>query len=160
LLFALWSLSCAAPYPNASRTSRAHPNEITTDSLVFQAATLVRNKPRAVIRAEITVVNSSAHTITLLISGGCPVAFQLLTGRPSLGREVWDSRRTISSRGCALSLLEVPILPGRSQLFGREVDKEEILGDSLRAGRYYVRAQLDLNHTVISVDAGEISLRN
>ena len=119
-------------------------SEIRTDSIVFRAAAVVLHGPAEMVRAEVTVSNRGPRASTLLVAGGCPVIFQLLTNPPPNARTVWDSRKARSSMGCAASLLRARIEPGESRVFVREAEKKEILGDSLPAGRYYVLSQLDL----------------
>jgi len=154
----LCSACGAGPYSVPTSTSDAQIHEMRTDSLIFRAATYIRDEPRDIVQTEITVINSSQRLVTLLVPGGCPVILQLLTSAPPGGREVWDSRKARSSMGCALSLLVTPIEPGESRVFIRQVGKAEILGDSLPAGRYFVRSQLDLDPVPITLYAGELTL--
>jgi hypothetical protein len=155
---ALYSACGTGPYFVPTPTSDAQSGEMRTDSLIFRAATHIRDEPRDIVQTEITVINSSQHLVTLLVPGGCPVIFQLLTSPPPGGREVWDSRKTRSSMGCALSLLVTRISRGESRVFVRQVEKAEILGDSLPPGRYFVRSQLDLDPVPITLYAGELTL--
>jgi hypothetical protein len=132
--------------------------EIRTDSLVFHADAVVLH-PSEIVRAQVTVSNPSHHASTLFVAGGCPVIFQLLSSVPPNGRTVWDSRKTRSSMGCAASMLRARIEPGESRVFVREVELTEILGDSLRVGRYYVSSQLDLwPGPAVTLYAGELVL--
>jgi hypothetical protein len=60
--------------------------------------------------------------------------------------------------GCAASMLRARIEAGESRVFVREVELAEILGDSLRVGRYYVSSQLDLTPAPVTLYAGELVL--
>jgi len=145
-------------YAVPTNATDTQEREIKTDSLTFRAAMLVGNQSPRIVRAEITVLNTGERPIALLVPGGCPVAFQLFKTPPSEGRQVWDSRRARSSMGCALSLVPASIDPGHSQVFGREDEIADVLGDSLPAARYYVRSLLRLDQDSITLYAGEVTL--
>jgi hypothetical protein len=60
--------------------------------------------------------------------------------------------------GCVGSLLVVRIEAGESRVFIREIEKTEIVGDSLRAGYYHVWSQLDLWPTPVLLYAGAVKM--
>lgn len=144
----------SGPVPASERQS----SEVRTDSLTFRARTILQSQQTEVVRTEVTATNSSDRVVSLLVPGGCPVIVQLLSSHPPNGRTVWDSQKSRSSMGCALSLVQVRIMPGESRVFVREVEKTEILGDSLPSRRYFFQAQLDLDPVPITLYAGELAL--
>lgn len=141
----------------SSPTASLH-SEVRTDSLVFHADAVVLH-PSEIVRARVTVTNTSPHASTIFVAGGCPVIFQLLSSVSPNDRTVWDSRKARSSMGCAASMLRARIEPGESRVFVRGVELAEIMGDSLRAGRYFVSSQLDLwPGPALKLSAGELVL--
>ena len=152
-------LACGSgPYLIPGPTADGVLGGVSNDSLSLRAALVVANEPYRLLRVEVTTQNKLDRPVMLFVPGGCPVILQLFSDPPPSGRQLWDSRGARSSRGCALSLVQVRIDAIQSKVFMREVDRSEVLGDSLPAGRYFVRAQLDIQPSAIIVDAGEVSL--
>jgi hypothetical protein len=127
---------------------------VSNDSLALQAAAVIEDKPYRLLRVEVTAQNKLDRAVMLSVPGGCPVIFQVLDDAPPSGRQVWNSRDARSSRGCALSLVQVRIDSRQSKVFVREVERSEVLGDSLPPARYFLRAQLDITPSPIVIDAG------
>src|SRR3954471_6857948 len=148
MLLALAVVLCPAcgsnPYLIHGPSGDVRTDDITNDSLALRGAVMVRNDPYRLMRVEITAINRLDRAVTLTVPGGCPVAFQVLTAAPPGGRIAWDSRYASSSLGCVLSTVQIRIAPRESKVFVRELERAGVLGDSLVAGSYYVRAQLDL----------------
>ena len=158
LLIALCSACGSGPYVIPAPASDTRAGDVTNDSLTLRAAVVSQNEPYNLMRVEVTALNKLNRPVFLQVPGGCPVAIQVLSAPPPTGQVVWDSHYARSSLGCVLSVVQRRIDPGESKVFSREIARGDVLGDSLAAGRYYVRAMLDLDPRAISVDAGEVSL--
>jgi hypothetical protein len=73
------------------------------------------------------------------------------------GQPAWDSERR--SRPCLLSATKVELGPGQAQEFHAAYPIHDILGDSLRSGRYHLAAVLRLNRDSVVVSAGTAELK-
>jgi len=148
----------SGPYLMPGPTSDTRTAGLGNDSLALRAAAVIEDKPYRLLRVEVTAQNKLDRAVMLSVPGGCPVILQVLADAPPSGRQVWDSRDARSSKGCALSLVQVRIDPRQSKVFVREVERSEVLGDSLPPARYFLRAQLDITPSPIVIDAGSTML--
>ena len=89
--------------------------------------------------------------------GGCPFTVRMYASPERVGRPRWDYL-DIPNVICTLQLIIVRLSRGQEDPLSTLTHPEDVLGDSLAPGRYYVAAFLRPNRDSLLVEAGAADL--
>jgi hypothetical protein len=117
-----------------------HPPQIARDSLI----------------ARMVVTNTADTTVQVSIAGGCQMTVRILKDRNE--PPAWDSQHALALGDCVASLETLTLEPRVPKTFQSTVAVFNILGDSLRRGRYFVESTLQLDQEVV-LQNGEVTLK-
>jgi hypothetical protein len=141
---------------------RYGPMSMSTSGFRFSAGSAVVGPASDTLRVAVVVVNESRDQRELAIPTCPPVLNQVQATVTAKGRKwnsvsydkrqwsgYFDSTGNEIPHAC-LAYLRVMILPpGASNTYVLKVPVREVLGDSLAAGRYTVKARLSINGDII-----------
>jgi hypothetical protein len=129
--------------------------EATSDGLRYRAETSVIRDTPFEIRVVVTVTNAS-EGLERVRAGGCSVGSRVYRD-PDYSNKVWDSED--EGGACPGILIEFTLLPGESGQFETTFSGVQILGDSLRPGRYYITAVTHVaGQPAFELAAGQVEL--
>ena len=154
LVSALVAAGCStsATGPAQGPTGEFPPAGSGDHELVVSAETRVFGDP-AVLWTVVTVRNDSDEAADLVVSGSCPVVLRVFRDPARSGAPAWDADR-LDRCAPEIALLR-RIQPGDSIQEFFDAHEEEILGDSLPAGRYYLSAALRDGGIIREIPTGE-----
>lgn len=116
------------------------------------------------LRARVTVTNTNASPVRLEY-GACSVVWYAYATPERSGKAVWNSMYHGVPRGaevvCPLYLATATVGQGQTvspREFNASFEPAKILGDSLRPGRYYFTARIELNWRTQVLNAGSAVL--
>jgi hypothetical protein len=89
--------------------------------------------------------------------GGCPFTVRMYASPARVGRPRWDYL-DIPNVICTLELTIARLSQGQEDTLSALTHPEEVLGDSLAPGRYYVAAFVRPNRDSLLLDAGAVDL--
>jgi hypothetical protein len=92
-----------------------------------------------------------------LMYGPCAVRLLAYRNTKRVGPAAWDSER--QNKACLLFATKVELGPDQVKEFQAAYPIHDILGDSLRSGRYHLAAVLRLNRDSVVVSAGTAELK-
>lgn len=143
----------------------------STDGLRFDASAALAGPAFDTLAVRVRAVNTSTTHVRVEFDQ-CD-KFSSVVVRASVSGRTWDSRtwelgrvQTVTDSAhrrveevCAGNILETIISPGRALMYDFRVGTSEVLGDSLGAGIYRIRAGIDINgRHVRNLKAGEIQI--
>lgn len=145
------------------------PISMSTSGFRFRVGSAVVGPTVDTLRVAVVVVNESGDQRELAIPTCPPVLNQVQATVTANGRrwdsESYDKRRWSSffdsagneiPHACLASLLVMTFPPGASHTYVLKVPVREVLGDSLPAGRYRVKARLFINGDIIRGLQGDV----
>jgi hypothetical protein len=145
------------------------PIPMSTSGFRFRVGSAVVGPAVDTLRVAVVVVNESRDQRELVIPTCPPVLNQVQATVTANGRkwnsESYDKRQWssfVDSAGnqiphaCVASLLVMTFPPGASHTYVLKVPVREVLGDSLPAGRYTVKARLSINGDIIRGLQGDV----
>jgi hypothetical protein len=132
----------------------ADPTPPTRDlsAIEFSATSrIVGNGPRTL--NTVTTLKNTGRRSVVFDYGACNVSLRLYHTADRSGSPVWRSERrqppgTNSGYDCTLEGHTTVLPPGDSITFPVRIPMYEVIADSLAAGRYYVSAELSLEHEI------------
>jgi hypothetical protein len=147
--FLVATLHCAGP--NEPVTA-----ELQLGDLLFQAG----HPPQLAtdsITTRVVMKNTGDTSVQVLVAGGCAVTLRIYRTRDK--SSVWDSERSAAVGDCAAILSTISLAPGAAKTFQATIAVADILGDSLRHGRYFVESTLNLDQQAVVLQNGEATLK-
>lgn len=127
-------------------------NSRTVDGIEYRAAANVRESFPVQILAAVTLTNTADEPARIELPGGCTVLLRAYRDADRSGSPAWDQARSVA---CTMQLLQLDLAPGDSTRFDAPaVRGDEILGDSLPDGRYYLSAVIRPDRQVVELAAG------
>jgi len=155
---ALLLAALAACGPTGSPGGGGQPNpddELrrgTVEGVTYTAETRIAETAPPTVYATARVENTSSSRQDITFPDGCVVLLRAYRDAARAGAPAWDQQRDAM---CTMQLVELSLAPGESREFLASARADQILGDSLPAGRYYFTAVLRPNGRVVEVPAGE-----
>lgn len=144
----------SATGPAPGPTVEFPPAGSNDGALAVRAETRVSDEP-AVLVSVMTVRNDSDEPVELVLSGSCPVVLRAYGDPARSGTPAWDADRL--DRCAPEIVLLRRILPGDSIQEFFDTHEEEILGDSLPPGRYFLSAALREGGKLREVPTAEVT---
>jgi|GEM_PF-1563824 len=141
----------AQPEPGVLWESRPHPE----GDLTYSVQTLVRESFPVQIETIVKVENRSGKAQTLEFPDGCPLLLRVYEENARERTPVWDQSRVLY---CTQAIQHFDLEDGESMRFSTRTDAEEILGDSIPAGRYDLTVVVKRIGWPIELDAGSVDL--
>jgi hypothetical protein len=138
---------------------RLHTDSMHAAGLVYRAATMLRYPADSLaqLHTTITLMNVWSDSLVTLLDG-CTVLMRLYDPRSSSTEAVW-AEGTGSGWRCAQRPFLLPLAPGESRTFSREIPVHWFLVDGLAPGRYTVSALLRHVGEALEFEAGEAVLQ-
>ncbi len=146
------------------------PDFLKTDGFRYRAGSAVVGAALDTLRIAVVVVNGSREPRAIVVSSPCAPFNRVASSVEGSGRK-WDSDTqpaeqptTHDSSGRPIffacsTMMVIGVSPGTSRTFVLAVPVREVLGDSLRKGRYRVTARVRINGDLVRrLEAGEVEL--
>ena len=121
--------------------------------LSYRTNAEVTPAPAESIAVTVAITNIGPDSTRATVSLNCPVVFQLREVADAAGRPRWDGRHP----ACPAAGREVTLGPGQVELLRTARSVGDVLGDSLRAGRYHVTAIFGIDGSAITRFAGALT---
>ena len=150
--------ACNGPGPTGDVESgpAARPQQqMTVEGVTYTAEVRIAETAPPTVYATARVENRSSSRQDITFPDGCVVLLRAYRDAARTGAPAWDQQQGAI---CTMQLVVLDLAPGESREFQASVRADEILGDSLPAGRYYFTALLRPNGRVVEVSAGEAEL--
>lgn len=129
--------------------------QVTVEGVMYTAETRIAETAPPTVYATARAENTSSSRQEVTFPDGCVVLLRAYRDAARTGAPAWDQQQGVM---CTMQLVELSLAPGESREFLASARADQILGDSLPAGRYYFTAVLRPNGRVVEVPAGEAEL--
>jgi hypothetical protein len=140
--------------PAAPDTGAGADGSVVVDGVRYSAATAVLESFPVQLHTTVDIENTGAAAAHLQFPSGCVVLLRAYRAAADPS-PAWDQGRTVM---CTMAIQLLELEPGASRQYGTRTDAREILGDSLPAGAYHLRAYVAVNGGVVEVPAGSVEL--
>jgi len=149
----------AACGPTGSSDGGAQPNpddgprrQVTVEGVTYTAEARIAETAPPTVYVTARVQNTSSSRQDVTFPDGCVVLLRAYRDAARTGAPAWDQQQGVM---CTMQLVELSLAPGESREFLASARADQILGDSLPAGRYSFTAVLRPNGQAVEVPAGE-----
>lgn len=151
-------VACGAPGTGEESrpgTGGGPPQQATVGGVRYTAETRIAETAPVTVYATARVENTSSTQQGVTFPDGCVVLLRAYRDPARTGAPAWDQQQ---GAVCTMMLVQLSLAPGESREFVAGARADEILGDSLPAGRYYFTAVLRPDGQRVEVAAGEAEL--
>lgn len=131
------------------------PSAVVVEGISYAAETLIMESFPVGLNTTATLTNTTGEARRVTFPDGCVVLIRAYRDAARSGEPAWDQARAVM---CTQALVEADLAPGASVQYRNTARANEILGDSLPAGTYYLTAALRPNGRVVEVPAGQAEL--
>jgi hypothetical protein len=143
-----------SPRAHAPDTGADVDGSVVVDGVRYSAATAVLESFPVQLHTTVDIENTGGAAAHLQFPSGCVVLLRAYRAAADPS-PAWDQGRTVM---CTMAIQMLELEPGASRQYGTRTDAREILGDSLPAGAYHLRAYIAVNGSVVEVPAGSVEL--
>jgi hypothetical protein len=151
-------VACGAPgsgEENRPGADAGPPQRAAVGGVTYSAETRIAETAPVTVYATARVENTSSTQQEVTFPDGCVVLLRAYRDASRTGAPAWDQQQ---GAVCTMMLVQVSLAPGESREFVASVRADEILGDSLPAGRYYFTAVLRPDGQRVEIAAGKAEL--
>lgn len=126
--------------------------QVTVGGVTYSAVTRIAETAPVTVYATARAKNTSSGRQEVTFPDGCVVLLRAYRDAARTGAPAWDQQRGVA---CTMQLVTMSLAPGETREFLARATADQILGDSLPAGRYYFTALLRPDGQAVEVPAGD-----
>lgn len=126
----------------------------TPNGLEYRADTRILESFPVQLHTTVSITNTTAAPVSFTLPDGCTVLLRAYRSADAT-TPAFDQLKVAI---CTLALMEATLAPGETSRFEGRTDAREILGDSLPAGRYWLRAIVRPDGGLVEVESGVADL--